>query len=712
MRTPASLIVGALKTREGDQLSPEVLQNDIKRLHKKGIFSDIKVEKIEVPKGIELVFHVTEKYSVGKIAFTGNRALRERRLRKNLSLREGELYNPAKLKEDKLRIISLYREAGFAMVSVEAQAKTDEDKREVSVTFSIEEGTSARVAEVRIEGNQVFTDREIRGEIKTGRRALLGKRVFREDILAEDKERVLAYYRRSGYVKARILKADLDFDEKGRRVTVTVHVEEGYQYVTGQVNLEEELKETTKLRPGEPFSPEGLRKDIRRVYDYLYGKGQLYANVRADTRIDEDKRVVEITYRIDKGAVVYVGEIKISGNVKTRDKIIRREMFIKPGDRFDIKQIRASQRRMRNLGRRQPFFESVVFEIEDTVARDRKNIHFKVEEGKTGTFLFGGGYSTIDKFVGFIEVDIENFDIASPPSFSGGGQSLRVRGELGSEKQNYFLSFTEPWLFDVPLSSGFDVYDTLREWDDYDEDRAGGSLRFGYRLGEFYGIHTRLRYEDVEILDLDDDVSEEIRREEGMNTISSIALTLSRDTRDNFFDPRHGARSSISTELAGDFLGGQSDFAKHTGKVSWFFPGWGESSINLRMEIGVVEEYGDSEFVPIYERFYLGGADSIRGYAYRDVGPKDDRGEPVGGEIRLQANIEHIFPLVKDVKGAVFYDVGNVWSSRDDVDLGDLFSGVGAGIRLVTPMGPLRFDYGYGIDISKGRIHLTMGWPF
>jgi outer membrane protein insertion porin family len=712
VRTAASVILNSLKTKEGDILSPELIREDIRRLYEKGDFQDIKVEKAKTPAGIVLVFRVKEKYVVAKVVFAGNRALKERKLRKNLLLNEGELFNPAKLKEDRLRIISLYNEAGFANVSVEPQTGMDDEKMEVSVTFDIDEGTLARVTEVRIEGNEVFPDRRIKRQIKTGRRALFGKRVFREDILNEDKERVLSYYAKNGYIRAKVLDANISFDETGKKITVTFYLEEGPKYVTGKVQLEEELKKETKLRQGARFSPGELRKDIRIVYDLLYGKGYLYARVRADKKVDEENKVVEIEYKIDKGVPVYIENIKISGNRKTKDKIIRREILIKPGDRFDLGKIRASRRRIGNLGRRQPFFESVIFEIEDGTAPDRKDIRFKVSEGKIGTFLFGGGYSTIDKFVGFVEIDIENFDISNPPTFIGAGQSLSLRGEVGSDRENYSLSFTEPWLFDVPLSCGFDFYGRLRQWDDYDERRDGAKLRLGHRLGEFNRIQAKYRYEDVEILDLGSDVSEEIRREEGTKRISSLTLSLARDTRDNFFDPSRGVRSSISTEVAGDFFGGNENFTKHIGRASWFIPAWGESSVNLRMELGLVDTYGDSERVPIYERFYIGGADSVRGYPYRDIGPKDDHDQPIGGEVRLLANIEHIIPVMKDLKAAVFYDVGNVWSSTDDFDLGDLYSGVGVGIRLRTPIGPLRLDYGYGIDIDHGRIHFTIGWPF
>lgn len=711
MRVPTSVILSKIKIKEGQELSSELVNEDVKRLWQMGDFTDIKVEKKEKPGGIELIFYLSEKYTISKIEFSGNKAFRDKTLKKQVSLSEGNLLDRKKLKEDEEKIISFYREAGFAKVRATSEIAESEEKREVSISFRIDEGISAWVAKISIEGNKVLSDRTIIRQMKS-KSSLFRRRLFREDILNEDKERILSLYRNHGYIGAKILETRMVYDKKGEKAYITLYIQEGSKYTVGKVELRDDLKEEIKLREGVPFSPEELRKDIRRVYDYLYERGCLYASVNASKRIDEDKKKVDLTYRVEEGQIVYIEEIKISGNVRTRDKIIRREILIKPGDRFDLNKMRSSQRKIKNLGKRQSFFDKVVFEIEEGSAPDRKNIHFKVTEGKTGAFLFGGGYSSDDNFIGFIEVDIENFDVTNPPTFTGGGQSLSVYGETGTEKTSYLLSFTEPWLLDIPLSLGFDVYDKLREWDDYDEDRTGGRIRLGHPLGEFNSIYTRYKQEDVGILNLSDDVSEEIAREEGTKTINSLSLILVRDTRDNFFDPRHGGKSSISTELAGDFLAGDTDFIKYVAKTSWFFPTWRQSSINLRMELGLVEEFADSEYVPFYERFYMGGANSVRGYAYRDIGPKDENGEPIGGEVKVQANIEYIIPIVKELKGAVFYDLGNVWSSMDEFDLGDLFSGVGVGIRLATPIGPLRLDYGYGIDIGEGRLHFTMGWPF
>ncbi len=711
VRVPTSIILGKIKTQEGQEFSSQVVQEDVRTLWQMEDFTDIKVEKNEKADGIELIFRVSEKYAISKITFAGNRAFRDKTLKKQLDSSEGNLFDRKKLKEDEEKLISFYREAGFAKIGVSSEIDEKEEKREVSMTFRIDEGTAAWVAKFSVEGNKVLSDRKIRKQIKT-RPSLFRRKLFREDTLNEDKQRILSLYRNHGYIKATISDAEVVYDKKGKKAYVTIYIDEGPEYTVGAVKLKDELKKEIKLREGLPFSPEELRKDIGRVYDYLYARGYVYASVNAAKRIDEEKKKVDLTYVVDEKDVVYIEEIKISGNQRTKDKIIRREILIKPGDRFDLNKIRSSQRKISNLGTRQPFFEKVTFDIQEGSAPDKKNLHFKLTEGKTGTVLFGGGYSSREEFIGFIEVDIENFDIGNVPTFGGGGQSISVYAETGTESESYSFSFTEPWLFDIPLSSGFDIYDRLWEWDDYDEDRTGGRLRLGYALGEFNSIHTRYKHEDVDISDLSEDASEEIANEEGTNTISSLSLIFSRDTRDNVFDPKHGGKSSISTELAGSFLSGDTNFTKYIGKTSWFFPVWKNTSINLRMQLGLVQEFGDSEYVPFYERFYIGGADSIRGYPYRDIGPKDENDEPIGGGVKAQANIEYIIPIVKELKGAVFFDTGNVWSSTDEFDLADLYSGVGVGIRLTTPMGLLRLDYGYGIDIGEGRIHFTIGWPY
>ncbi|MCK4262149.1 outer membrane protein assembly factor, partial [bacterium] len=322
---------------------------------------------------------------------------------------------------------------------------------------------------------------------------------------------------------------------------------------------------------------------------------------------------------------------------------------------------------------------------------------------------------TVEDFIGFVELSQNNFDIKNSPTFTGAGQKVKIRAKLGTEKTEYDLSFTEPWLMGRPLSFGFDLYDTTREWDDYDEGRAGGRLRLGYPLWELIRGSVAYKYEDVEISDVDKSASSRIKREEGDFSTSSLKLGLNKDTRDSTLDPTCGYENSISLERAGGILGGDRDFTKYVGQASGYFrtfERWEKLILNLRLKGGLVEEYGDTEYVPIYERFYLGGANTIRGYSYRDVGPKDEKGEPIGGETFLLFNAEYTYPLVRNIKGAVFFDSGGVWEDTGHINSSDIKSGVGIGVRMLLPIGPIRLDYGYGIDRHAGRVHFTGGWAF
>ena len=274
------------------------------------------------------------------------------------------------------------------------------------------------------------------------------------------------------------------------------------------------------------------------------------------------------------------------------------------------------------------------------------------------------------------------------------------------------MSFTEPWFLDHHILLGTDAYKTCREWSDYDEKRVGARVRGGFSFKEHYRSRLTYKYEDVDIFDIEESASEEIKKEEGVFTTSSLSFELIRDTRDNVFDTSKGNRTSIFFEVAGGRLRGDRDFTKCIARESWYYPLREKLILNIRLRAGLADAFGDCERIPIYERFYLGGANSIRGYGYRDVGPKDDSGNPIGGKLMALGNIELLFPLANKLKGAIFYDTGNVWSEPADFDSGELYSGVGAGVRVSSPIGPLRFDYGYGLEIGKGRLDFSLGWGF
>jgi outer membrane protein insertion porin family len=411
---------------------------------------------------------------------------------------------------------------------------------------------------------------------------------------------------------------------------------------------------------------------------------------------------------IKEGDLAYINKIKIQGNTNTRDIVIRRELRMYPGDQFDGKKLRKSKERLKDLG----YFEDVGYDIEDTDVKDQKDLVVQVKEAKTGSFSFGGGYSTVDKLVGFIEIEQKNFDISNWPSFTGGGQDLRIRGEVGSTRQNLLLSFTEPWIFDHPISGGFDAYLTDIKKDSstgygYDERRLGGDLRLGKTFSDNFAIGSMYRLEEIKISDLDSNVSADLAAEEGTNVVSSLGFSTSTDYRDSKLSTTQGWLWNNNFDIAGGPLGGDKEFWRLQTAGSYYIPiKFNELTTvaQLTGRTGTVQPYGDSARVPIFERYFAGGANSIRGYNERKVGPLDPvSGDPVGGEAMIVGSAEYTVPIVEILKGAIFFDTGNVWSKAKDYGTGGFKSGVGFGLRVKTPIGPIKLDYGIPLNDEPGE---------
>ncbi|MDD2679869.1 MAG: outer membrane protein assembly factor BamA, partial [Candidatus Omnitrophica bacterium] len=431
---------------------------------------------------------------------------------------------------------------------------------------------------------------------------------------------------------------------------------------------------------------------------------------------------------ITENQITYVDKIKIRGNIKTRDLVIRRELRIHPGDRFDGEKLKRSKERLQNLG----FFEDISYDTEETPSPDKKDLIVDVKESKTGSFSFGGGYSTVDSLVGFIEVEQKNFDWRNWPYFTGAGQDLKIRASFGTVSSGFDVSFTEPWLFDYPITFGFDAYRKTHKRDTdvgygYDEKVTGGDLRLGKEISEYVRADITYRLDSIEISNIDNG-AEDLLREEGKNVISSITPGITFDNRDNIFDTRKGNLVTGSVEFAGGPLQGDKNYWKFFGRASHYFPMPRNASLEIRGRIGLSQPYGNSDNIPIYERFFAGGAYTIRGYKERAVGPIDpSTQDPLGGDSMLIGNLEYLYPIFSFLKVAVFYDIGNVWeklgdfcSSKDtNKNTGKFKSSFGLGFRIRTPVGPMMLDYGIPMDKapgettrSSGRFHFSVSNSF
>ena len=725
-------VISKMKTKIGSLYLENVVSDDIKRLYLLGYFSEINVQAEDYEQGIKLIIKVAERPLIEKISFEGIKHLymKDEKLRELIGLKskEKEYLDYSKLKEDSLSLKSLYNKKGFSDTQVDYKADINKETNQAAVTFTVVESRRVRVTKIVVEGNKRFPKRRILRLMKTKRAWLFNRGILKEEVLAEDIERLSSFYKKEGYADVEV-KDSIARDPKKPDLTININIKEGRRYLAGNITIQGNSAVTDKAirdalkacLPGKVFSQEGLKQDIVNIQGLYFDRGYIFARVDGTTSFNTASERVDIVYSIVENEVAYVAEIKIRGNIKTKDVVVRRELRIFPGDKFDGDKLRRSKERLQNLG----FFEEISYDTEEADAPEKRDLIVQVKEAKTGAFSFGGGYSTVDQFVGFIEIEQKNFDWKNFPYFTGDGQDLRLRASFGSVSDSYSLSFTEPWIFDYPVAFGFDLYKTShsRESDvgyGYDEDRTGGDIRLSKEISEYATASLMYKYESIDIANIPDNATVDLKKEDGKNSISSLELGLSYDRRDNVFDPTKGYLLSGSLQCAGGPFSGDKDFLKFFGKASKYFPLFKGSVLEFMGRAGLADPYGDSDEIPIYERFFAGGAYTIRGYEERKIGPIDTvTKDPLGGESMFVGNIEYTYPLFDFLKAAAFFDTGNVWRRMEDIGSGNFKSSFGFGARIKTPIGPVRLDY--GIPLSKepgeetksaGRFHFSISHGF
>lgn len=706
-----SSILPKIKTRVGEPYLANVISDDLKRLYNTGFFADVRVDRQDDEGGFKVTFFVDEKPIVESITFSRLKYYKPRALLRKIKTQKGAFLDSRTLREDIKIIEELYEKKGLSLANVQVEQQKDAVTNKVRLHIIIDEGRRVRVRRIAFTGNKTFKSKRLMKVIKTRKSGFFTSGYLKENALEDDMKRIEAFYEKEGFID---VKATQSFEEdRSGRVKVKIQIEEGNRYYVDAVTLsgntiftqEQVLEVMKEIQPGKIFSRDRLSLDLAEVRSLYYDEGYIFANFKEFTSMNPTTGKVAVRLDIYEGDPAYVNAIKIQGNTRTRDIVIRREMRLYPGDKFDGSKLRRSRDRLRNLG----YFNEISYDTEDTAVTDRKNLIVQVEEAKTGSFNFGGGYSTVDSLVGFVEIEQKNFDFTNWPTFTGGGQQLVFRSEASATRTNFRLSFTEPWIMDYPVSGGFDLYLTDLNSDNnigyaYDEKRAGGKLRFGKQLSEYVNGGLYYRYEKVKISNFDDNVSAELLREEGENNLSVMGTGLTRDTRDSAFNPTKGLYLNGEVDLAGGPFAGDKDFYRLTSKASYNIPLKYNAVLEFRLNTGVMDSYGDSDYVPIFERFFAGGSKTIRGYRERKVGPLDSvTNDPIGGESMIVGNAELTIPLVDFLKWAFFYDTGNVWKEMEDIGSSGFKSGVGTGLRFKTPIGPINLDYGYPLDREDGE---------
>ncbi|MBU4478348.1 MAG: outer membrane protein assembly factor BamA [Candidatus Omnitrophica bacterium] len=713
-------IISKLQTKERGEYSPMVLSDDIKRLYATGLFDDVSANVVDLDKGVKVIFNVQEKPVLEKIVFFGNKRIKRRKLLSQMKIKKGEILDQFKLKDDIEALKKLYAEKGYALAQIDYRLEVKESK--VTVTITVTENARSRIKKICFEGNNAFNSKRLLKLIKTKKRGWFNSGFLKEGILEEDTDRFIAFYQSEGFVDVKI-DSRVEYRKNNTQLYILFKIEEGKQYKIGTVKItgnavfpDVRLKEGLELIRDKVYSEYKLRSDVSKIQNIYFDEGYISTTVKADTVLNAQTGRVDIGYSVREGSIAYVDKVNVTGNTRTKDMIVRREVKLFPGDRYNGEKLRRSRERMYNLG----YFEEVTFDTAEkpTTLPDKYDLDVFVKESKTGEFSFGAGYSSVDKFVGFVDLTQRNFDLFNAPTFTGAGQKLRVRMEFGSARKDYELGFVEPWFLGYPLSVGFNLYSRTRDWDKYDEKRIGGNVFLGKEFGEYWQAKVTHRYEGIRISNVTDDASNDIRAETGKNYISSLAFDITHDTRDSIYNPTKGLLNIYSLEYAGGMLGGDKDFVRYQTMHSKYFPVGEKSVFEVKGRAGMIEAFDDSKEVPIYERFYAGGANTIRGYKERRVGPEGEQGDPVGGRIQAIFNAEYTYNLAKNLKWAFFYDIGNVWRTLNDFhwDMLKLKASIGTGIRVKTPLGPIRLDYGYALDPkegdSRGRFHFSMSHEF
>ncbi len=715
-RIETATILAKIKTREGEVFSPSLIKDDIKALYQMGHFEDVQVRTEGFENGLKVIFVVKEKPLIREITFEGNDELATEKLKEGLTLLPRTAFNLQLINENAEKIRLKYQDAGFYDVVV-VPVINELRGGDRSVVFYIEEGAKVKIADIIFTGNKAISSKELKEPLKTQEHwffSFLGRSgALRTDELRDDLETIKNLYYNKGYIQVQvgepvITPKQYTFHEcyfwgpektfvRKSELVIRINIKEGEQFRVGAVTFKgnqiistEDLEKETKLKKGDIFSRDVLRQDVNKIIDHYDSLARPFANVVPLFNIDQDKKTVAVTIDIQEGGEVRIGRIDISGNSKTRDKVIRREMRLAEGDLYSKKALKRSYERLNNLN----FFETVEIVPERRQQESIMDLDVKVKEKLTGTLSVGGGYSSVDKLVGMAEITQGNL--------FGRGELLKLKlqwGQAGTTNL-YMLSFMEPYLFDKPIWGRVDLYNQTQQYDGYDLRTNGFALSAGKNFNEYVSTSLRYSLDNSLVTNITATAPFTLQQQLGNYgdgiTTSALTWSLARDTRDFYLDPKTGSKNSIFVEYAGGPLGGDPNFIKTVGDSAWYFPLFWDTVFMARGRYGFVDSLIEKP-VPLGERFYVGGPSTVRGFRFGAAGPIDSQANVLGGTKEMIYNLEYSFPIVPAarLKGVLFYDIGKAFDTNETVTFSALRQSFGWGFWWLSPIGPLKFEWGY-----------------
>jgi outer membrane protein insertion porin family len=739
----ADQVLERVSARPGDELDRELLSSDIRSIHDAGNFSYAEARVVEDGDKVDLVYCVSARPKIRSLSVDGAQAISNRKVRDLLSIAPGDWVDDAVLGAASTAVKEKYRKEYYPSAKLEWDIVPVEDRPGfVDVAIRVIEGRRAVVRKILTPGAKHVKRKELLANVEQTRYFWLwswatGSGTYVPSLALAGSDAMRKVLMDNGYLAGKVADPVFHYVSE-KKLDLTYEVTEGplfhvagWELAGNKTFTGDELSVCIVSKPGAVASYADIERSCRNIRDWYGARGYIRTRVVPRLLLDTDKALATITYDISEGVFSTIRDVSIRGNSKTKDKVIRREISVAPGDIYDEVRVRHSENRLRNLN----YFSYVGSYPEETEKENEYDVVFDVEERSTGQFQIGVGFSSVDNILGYAELSQGNFDLLGSltgRSFTGAGQKLRLRGQIGDSRNDVELSFIEPWFLDRQLSLGLDLYRHETSYShEYDQTRLGGSASLSHPLGTFNRATILYGLENIKIDDIGEDATRWIREEEGSRLKSFSTLTFIRDTRDRVFVPTSGFRGSISGTLAGGPLGAETDYYGGEVRAAQHFPLFLGSVLSFRGYATAVQEFGDSDRVPIFDRIFMGGPRTVRAFKHRKVGPKDDTCEPIGGRSGAFGSAEWAIPIVESIlRFAVFYDCGAVWmdvfkkstepvEEPEDVIVGDgvFCAGYGIGLRLDIPNLPIQLDYAWPTDAdemndSSGRFSFSLGYTY